>query len=96
MINARVHVRHVVSKSIKKNQRVSIVTSRNDPNIKSVKKIPYLNFTEQINNTFEELENEIMSQVESCVYDYHDEYVSLLTTSPEGHETIHVIYEPEI
>ena len=97
MINPRVYTRHVVSSSIKRNQRVSIVTSQKDPNsAKNVRKSPYLNFTKQINNTFEDLENEIMSQIESCVYDYTNEYVSLLVTSPEGHETIHVMYEPEI
>jgi hypothetical protein len=96
MINPRTYLRHVVSTSIKRNQRVSIVTSLNDPNIRSVRKIPYLDFSNQISNTFEELENEIISQIESCVYDYPDEYVSLaVTLLPEGQEIIHVVYEPE-
>ena len=95
-MNPKFRISHLVSKSIRSNQRVSIVTSRKNPNNKQVKRTPYLNFSEQINNTFEELTNEIMSDVESCVYDYSDEYVSLLMTSPEGHETIHVIYTPEI
>ena len=56
MINPRVYTRHVVSSSIKRNQRVSIVTSQKDPNsAKNVRKSPYLNFTKQINNTFEKL-----------------------------------------
>jgi ribulose bisphosphate carboxylase small subunit len=88
-------ISHLVSKSIRSNHTVSIVTSRKNPRNKNVKRTPYLNFTNQINNTFEELTNEIVSDVESCVYDYPDEYVSLLTTSPEGHETIHLIYGPE-
>ena len=88
-------ISHIVSRSIRSNQTVSIVTSRRNPKNGQVKRTPYLNFTNQINNTFEELTREIVSDVESCVYDYPDEYVSLVITSPEGHEKVHLIYGPE-
>jgi len=89
-------ISHLVSKSIRSNQTVSIVTSRKNPQNKNVKRTPYLNFTNQINNTFEELTNEIVNDVESCVYDYPDEYVSLVITSPEGNERVHLIYVPDM
>lgn len=87
-------ISHIVSTSIRSNKTVSIVTSRKNPKNIHVKRTPYLNFTNQINNTFEELTNEIVGDVESCVYDYPEEYVSLVITSPEGCETLHLIYDP--
>ena len=96
MNSHHIQIRSLVSKSIRNTSRVSIVTSRKKPTKNTKERSVYLNFTNQINNTFEELTNEIFSELESCSYDYSDEYVSLAVTSPEGHETVHLIYVPDI
>ena len=59
------------------------------------KKKEYTNFNHLINNTIDELSMEIISEVSACVWDYDDHFISLHITSPEGHEVIHVIYEPK-
>ena len=82
-------ISHIVSNSIRSNKTVSVVTSLKNPKNSKVKRIPYLNFATHINNTFEELTNDIVGEVESCVYVYPREYVSLVITSPEGSETVH-------
>jgi predicted transcriptional regulator len=96
MNSHHIQIRSLVSKSIRNTSRVSIITSRKKPTKNTKERSVYLNFTNQINNTFEELTNEIFSELESCSYDYSDEYVSLAVMSPEGHETVHLIYVPEI
>jgi hypothetical protein len=96
MNSHHIQIRSIVSKSIRNTSRVSIVTSRKKPTKTMKQRVQYLSFTNQINNTFEELTNEIFSELESCSYDYPDEYVSLAVMSPEGHETVHLIYGPEI
>lgn len=92
----RMHISHLVSKSLKKNQRISIVPTKRSPIFSGQNKKEYINFNNLINNTIDELSNEIVSQVESCAWDYPDYFISLHVTSPEGCQTIHVIHEPEI
>ena len=90
------HLRNLVSRSIRTSSKLSIVVSRKRP-MKTMKdKLEYMNFTNQINNTVLELTNEIVSDLESCSYDYPDRYVSLSVVSLEGHELFHLIHEPEI
>jgi len=55
----------------------------------------YLDYSSQIERTFEELTNQICSDIVECAYDYPDEHVCLLVTSVEGYESIHPIYGPE-
>jgi hypothetical protein len=90
------YVSRLISRSLKKNQRISIVPTRRHPNFLGQPKKEYTNFNNLINNTIDELSMEIISQVEACAWDYHDHFISLHITSPEGHETIHVLHEPEI
>ena len=96
MMNRRIYISRLISRSLKKNQRISIVPTKRHPNFLGQPKKEYTNFNQLINNTIDELSNEIISQVESCAWDYPDHFITLNLTSPEGHEIIHVIHEPEI
>ena len=89
------YISRLVSKSLRKHQRISIVPTKKPPNFLGQPKKEYINFNQLINNTIEELSMEIISQVEACAWDYHDHFISLHLTSPEGDEVIHVIHEPE-
>jgi ATP-dependent protease ClpP protease subunit len=90
------YVSRLVSKSLRKNQRISIVPTKRAPNLLGQPKKEYTNFNKLINNTIDELSNEIISQVEACAWDYPDHFITLHLTSPGGCEIIHVIHEPEI
>jgi hypothetical protein len=89
------YVSRLVSKSLRKHQRISIVQTKKPPSFLGQPKKEYINFNQLINNTIEELSMEIVSQVEACAWDYHDHFISLHLTSPEGDEVIHVLHEPE-
>ena len=89
------YISRLVSRSLKKHQRISIVPTRRHPDFLGQPKKEYANFNQLINNTIDELSNEIISQVESCAWDYPSYFVSLHVSSPEGHEIIHVLHEPE-
>ena len=88
-------LRNLVSRSVRSSSKVSIVVTRKKPTRTTKDKLEYVNFTTQINNTVLELSNEIISDLESCAYDYPDRYVSLSVVSLEGHELFHLIHEPE-
>ena len=88
------YVVRLVAKSIRKNQKIAIVPTKKAPNLSTQRK-EYINFNKQINNSIYELTNEVVSQLQSCAWDYPDHYINLVMTSPEGHETIYVIQEPE-
>ena len=96
MINRNMYISRLVSKSLRKHQRISIVPTKKPPSFLGQPKKEYINFNQLINNTIEELSMEIVSQVEACTWDYHDHFISLHLTSPEGDEVIHVIHEPEM
>ena len=87
-------INRFVTTTIQRHNRVKIIVSKKQPCKNKIVGVEYLNFTKQIENTFEELTNEIVNQLEACAYDYPDEYTCLSVTSPEGHETIHVIHGP--
>jgi hypothetical protein len=88
-------LRSLVSRSIRSSSKVSIVVTRKKPTKTTKDRLEYTNFTTQINNAVLELSNEIVSDLESCSYDYPDRYVSLSVVSLEGHELFHLIHEPE-
>jgi hypothetical protein len=89
------YISRLVSRSLKKHQRISIVPTKRHPHFLGQPRNEYINFNQLINNTIDELSNEIISQVESCAWDYPDHFISLHLTSPEGNEIIHVIHEQE-
>lgn len=81
---------------MKTNRKCAIVTTKNYPRSAPTPQIDvYLDYSPQIERTFEELTNQICSDIVECAYDYPDEHVSLFVTSPEGHDSIHPIYGPE-
>ena len=95
-------ISNIVKNSLKKNKRISIISSQHS-------NIPVHNYTDhsvlyacydtQINNMYDELANEILSDIESCVYDYPDSYISILTTedteSAKKHAESYLIHCPE-
>ena len=95
MINRNAYISRLVSTSLRKHQRISIVPTKRAPNLTGQPKKEYINFNHLINNTIDELSMEIISQVEACVWDYNDHFISLHVISPEGHEIIHVLHEPK-
>ena len=75
----------LVKTALKKNKRISVITSQKNivNGSKCNKSISYENYAvydTQINNMFDELTNEIVSDIESCAYDYPETYISLVTT----------------
>ena len=75
----------LVKDALKKNKKISIVSS--DINIVKGSKCNTFNdyknrivYDTQINNMFDELTNEIVSDIEACVYDYPESYISIITT----------------
>jgi ribulose bisphosphate carboxylase small subunit len=95
MMNRRAFISRLVSKSLRKNHRISIVPTKRPPNFLGQPKKEYINFNQLINNTIDELSMEILSQVEACAWDYSDHFISLHFTNPAGDEVIHVVHEPE-
>jgi hypothetical protein len=95
MINTRfnIHVNNIVRNYVRRNTRVSIISSKQKP---FTERQQYKNYTKVVNKMFDELANDMIYQVESCAYDYPDDYVCLSITSPEGHEIVHIIHTPEI
>ncbi len=90
-MNRRMYINRLVSKTLKKNHRISIVPTKRPPPFLGQQK-EYASF---VHNTIDELSNEILSQVESCAWDYPNYYVSLHITNPDDQETVHVLYEPK-
>lgn len=95
MINTRfnVHVNNIVRNCVRRNTKVSIISSKKQP---FKERQSYKNYTKMVDNMFNELANDMIYQVESCAHDYPDDYVCLSITSPEGHEIIHVIHVPGV
>ncbi len=93
MINTRLYVNKLARNCVRPHIKVSIISSKKPP-FKERKK--YASYTEMVDNIFLELTNDMMSQLQSCAYDYPDEYVCISILSSNGHEVIHVIHEPEI
>jgi len=87
-------ISRLLSMSIRRHNKVSILITKKHPHKNKTVGVEYLNFTKQIENTFVELSNEIISELDTCSYEYPDEYTCLSVTSPEGHEIIHVVHEP--
>lgn len=94
MNTQRIQINHLVSSSIRRHNKVAVLVTKQNPQKNKTLGLEYINFTKQIENTFLELSNEIVDQLEMCSYDYPDEYTCLAVTSPEGHEIVHVIYGP--
>ena len=75
----------LVKDALKKNKDIWVVSS--DRNLKKSKydhSQQYTNriaYDTQINNMYDELTNEIVSDIEACVYDYPESYVSLVMTT---------------
>ena len=96
MMNRNMYVSRLVSKSLRKNQRISIVPTKRAPNFLGQTRKEYANFNQLVNNTIDELSNEIISEINACAWDYPDHFISLhLTESSEDYDTIHIIYVPE-
>ena len=76
-------ISNIVKNALKKNKRISIISSQHS-NISSLDQfdntIQYACYDTQINNMYDELANEILSDIESCLYDYPEAYISILTT----------------
>lgn len=94
MSTARIYVSRLVAKSLKKNQKISIVPTKKSP-VFSFERKEYTNFDKIINNTIDEISNDVLGQIQACAWDYPDHYINIITISPEGHEVIHVIQEPK-
>lgn len=76
-------IANIVKNALKKNKRISIISSEHSNNHlldKFDNTIQYACYDTQIDNMYEELANEILSDIESCVYDYPEAYISILTT----------------
>lgn len=78
-------VSNLVKTALKNNKRISIITSQKH-NIKGSKcnrfqeYNKYADYDTQINNMFDELTNEIVSDIETCACDYPETYISIVTT----------------
>jgi ribulose bisphosphate carboxylase small subunit len=76
-------ISNIVKNALKKNKRISIISSEhsNRPPFNNFDNnaIHYACYDTEINNMYDELANEILSDIESCVYDYPDAYISILT-----------------
>ena len=88
----------IVKDSLKKNKSITIVTSPqygDKPTFNNTILNAY--YDTQINNIYDELVNEILSDIESCVYDYPEVYISILTTEySESNKTeSYLVYYPE-
>ena len=83
-------ISHIVKNALKKNKRITITTSEkniikqlydsNSIHTVNANTIQYASYDTHINNMYEELTNEILSDIESCVYDYPEGYVSIITS----------------
>jgi len=76
-------ISNIVKNALNKNKRISIISSEHSyrPQFDQFDNtIKYACYDTQINNMYDELANEILSDIESCVYDYPNAYISILTT----------------
>ena len=78
----------IVKDSLKKNKRISIVLSQESAKPTVSNTILYACYDAQINNIYDELANEILSDIETCVYEYPDAYISIHTK--EDNESIKI------
>ena len=81
----RSKVCELVKTALQKNKRISIITShtnliRGSKCDKSINYENYAVYDTQINNMFDELTNEIVSDIETCACDYPETYISIVTT----------------
>ena len=82
-------VSELVKNALKKNKRISIITS-NTTFTKGSKcnrlheYNKYAVYDTQINNMYDELTNEIVSDIETCACDYPETYISLITSDDDS------------
>ena len=85
--NYRNKVNELVKTALKKNKRISIISSNTNIirgsrfyNKHEYKYNKYAVYDTKINNMYDELTNEIVSDIETCACDYPESYISLVTT----------------
>ena len=107
--NYRNKVRDLIKDALHKNKRITIISSEKNnvlhynqttENMHYNSHLKYENeYDKRINNIYEELSNEIFSDIEAQVYDYPEKFIRIVTSDKKSLNTnminSYLIYSPE-
>lgn len=88
-------VKSLIGKSLRKNFRIKITSTRHAPHKASEKRI-LVDYSRRMENVFDEMTNEILDDLSSTIISNRQFFINLTVESPHGEEMTYVIEEPLI
>jgi len=92
-IPAHKTVKSLICKSLRKNFRIRITSTRHAPHKGSEKRI-LVDYSRRMEHVFDEMTNEILSDLSNTIETNRNFFVNLSIESPSGDEVTYVIEEP--